>query len=455
MIQLTLTNTLRIDNLPEDILVQLMEKLTIENPKYLESEKMGRYTGKMPRYLEFYRQTGEAGLIVPRGYIRQCMLYFKRLGLPYQLCDQRCTLPEVSYGFSGELKPFQKQAVNKMLEKEFGTLRSPTGSGKTVMALYMIAKRQQPALVVVHLKDLAYQWMNRIETFLNIPANEIGLIGDGKYSIGEKITLALVQTLYKKVDEVAPKIGYLVVDECHRAPSRTFTHAVTGFSSRYMLGLSATPYRRDRLSKLIFWHLGDVHHEIEKEGLVETGDVLDCEVIIRNTQFVPYVDPVREYTKMLSELTMDTDRNLLIAGDVAKEASLGKGACLVLSDRKKHCHNLYSLLKYRHGLNPGLLTGDVPQARRNEVIEKLNTGEINILVATGPLVGEGFDCKALSTLFITTPIRFSGRLLQYLGRVLRSAPGKEKARVYDYRDEFVDVLVHSAKERMRIYTQER
>jgi len=138
------------------------------------------------------------------------------------------------------------------MAKEFGTLSAPTGSGKTVMALYMIAVRKQPALIVVHNKDLALQWVDRIGEFLKISEKDVGFIGGGKNNIGEKITVSLVQSLYKCAEDTARHISFLIVDECHRCPSRTFTEAVSEFDSRYMLGLSATPYRRDQLSKLIF-----------------------------------------------------------------------------------------------------------------------------------------------------------------------------------------------------------
>ena len=231
-----------------------------------------------------------------------------------------------------------------MLAKEFGTLSAPTGSGKTVMALYIIARRKQPALIVVHTKDLAYQWVERIDQFLGIPAGDVGFIGGGKKVMGEKITVALVQSLYKCTDEVAPRIGFLVVDECHRCPSRTFTEAVTDFDSHYMLGLSATPFRRDNLTKLIFWHLGDLHHKVDQRRLMASGDVLSAEVIVRETDFKPYFDPVNEYSKMMSELTANDQRNHLIAADIALEAGRNPGICLVLSDRKKHCETLQALI---------------------------------------------------------------------------------------------------------------
>ncbi|MFC1799175.1 DEAD/DEAH box helicase, partial [Thermodesulfobacteriota bacterium] len=98
-----------------------------------------------------------------------------------------------------------------------------------------------------------------------------------------------------------------------------------------------------------------------------------------------------------------------------------------------------------------LLTGNLTGEQRKNVIDQLNRGEVRVLIATGQLIGEGFDHKELSTLFLATPVRFSGRVLQYLGRVLRPASGKEKARVFDYVDVKVDVLKKAAQARQKVY----
>jgi superfamily II DNA or RNA helicase len=217
------------------------------------------------------------------------------------------------------------------------------------------------------------------------------------------------------------------------------------------LGLSATPWRRDKLSKLIFWYLGDVHHEVEKSGLEKDGHILKAAVVFRPTAFEPYFDPVNDYSRMLSELTADDERNRMIAEDVYKEVCSGQGVCLVLSDRKKHCETLQGLLKYRHGIQAELLTGDLTAEERRIVLERLNDGQVTVLIATGQLVGEGFDCPDLSTLFMATPIRFSGRVMQYLGRILRPSKGKKVAKVYDYVDERVAPLAAAAKSRERVY----
>ena len=308
--------SIKLTHITPDMRETLMNQLTMVNPKWLENERMGRWNRETPKVLRLYSKWKDS-LWIPRGYMRRLLMMCKENNVDVQIDDQRRALPEKDFTFTGTLKRFQTAAVKKMLSKEFGTLSAPTGSGKTVMALYMIAARKQPTLIIVHTKELAFQWIEAIEQFLGIEESEVGLIGAGKRTTGEKVTVALVQSLYRCADEVYKGVGHLVVDECHRAPSRTFTEAVTEFDSKYMLGLSATPWRRDKLSKLIFWHLGDVHWEIDKSQLVEDGHILRVEVIIRETDFEPYYDPVQHYSKMLLELTTDDDRNRLIASDVA------------------------------------------------------------------------------------------------------------------------------------------
>jgi superfamily II DNA or RNA helicase len=440
-----------LQGVPPQLRQALVEKFEFPNPKWLENERMGRWNRGTPRLLKFYAKAGADGLWIPRGYLRQLVLMCRRMGIDHWIDDRRRSLPPVDFTFRGELRPFQKTAVEQMLARDFGTLSSPTGSGKTVMALSMVARRRQPALIIVHTKELAAQWIERIGTYLGIPPAECGLIAGGRMKIGPKMTVALVQSLYKCAEEASEHIGFVVADECHRCPSRTFTEAVANFDAKFMLGLSATPWRRDNLSRLIFWHLGDVHHEVDKADLVAAGEVLPAEVVVRETRFKPYHDPVSEYSKMLSELTADTERNLLIAQDVAREVRESRGISLVLSDRRVHCENLQALLRYRFKTDAELMIGDMPIHERQAVVERLNAGLARVVIATGQLIGEGFDCRNLTTLFLATPIRFSGRVLQYLGRVLRPAPAKQKARVFDYVDVQVETLVKAAQARQRVY----
>jgi superfamily II DNA or RNA helicase len=449
-LKITIKKYLRLQNIPPVIADTLIKKLTFTNPKWIENQRMGRWNRSTQKVLRYYSRSRD-GLWIPRGTLRQVILMCRRHSISYEINDQRRSLPEISFQFQGSLKDFQQRAVQAMLKKDFGTLDAPTGSGKTVMGIYMIAKRKQPALIIVHTKELAFQWMDHLKTFLKIQDHDLGLIGAGSFSIGKKVSVALVQSLYRRADEVYRHIGHLIVDECHRAPSRTFTEAVTEFDSKFMLGLSATPWRRDKLSSLIFWHIGDVHHTVDTYQLIAHGHILQAEIIQRKTDFEPYSDPVKDYSKMMMELTADDQRNRLIARDIAQEVKNDEGVCLVLSDRKKHCQTLKGLLAYKYKIDAALLTGDLTNEQRKNVLVRLIKGEIPVLIATGQLIGEGFDCKNLSTLFLTTPIRFSGRVLQYLGRILRPSKEKAKAKVYDYVDIKVGVLRTAADARQKIY----
>lgn len=447
--QITIANKITITGHEERFTRVLRARLTFDNPKWIENDRRGFSNYDTPRRLTYLRED-EGKVYVPRGYAGQLLDLCNRMNVRYDLNDKRRALPDVPFTFTGTLRDFQADAVDALRQRDFGTLAAPTGSGKTVIGLAVIAERKQPALIVVHTRELLYQWIERIEAFLDIPDAEVGIIGDGKKTIGNKITVALVQSLYKCAKDVAPDIGQLVIDECHRAPSRVFAEAVIRFDCKYQLGLSATPYRRDRLSRLIYWFIGDIRHEIKRDTLEDTGDILKAEVITRETEFRTLLNPSEEYSRMLSELTQDRRRNALIASDVAAEASNGGGICLILSDRKIHCEELQRILAEHHHIDSDVLTGNLPISARKDIVTRLNAGEIKVLIATGQLVGEGFDCRALSTLFLATPIKFQGRVIQYLGRILRPALGKEKPRVYDYVDSNIGVLVASANARSRI-----
>lgn len=448
--KIVLKNKILLPDTPPELEQQLIRNLTIKNPKWVENNKLGRWNRGVPEYLRFYSKTAK-GLLLPRGFMRQLINDCKYLKINFDIEDNRRQLPEVELVFKGRLKPFQQTACSAMRKKQFGVLTAPTGAGKTMMGLYLICQRKQPALIIVHTKELLNQWINRIETFAGIPKDEIGVIGAGKFRIGEKITVGMVQTLYKRFREVDSCFGNIVVDECHHTPSRTFYECVAHFDSKYMTGLSATPWRRDRLSKLIFWFLGDQVFKVDKSHLIESGDILEAQVIIRKTDFKSHADASLHYTKVMAELVDNKDRNNLIASDIAEEAKRTDGICLVLSDRKAHCKTLQAYLKYNYKVDSELLVGSLTNKQRQEVLDRLHSGKVKVLIATGQLVGEGFDAKNLSVLFLTMPIKFSGRLLQYLGRVLRSAPGKKKAVVYDYVDVNVGVLKAAARSRQHVY----
>ena len=448
-----IAHKLFLTDIPEAVKDQIMAELTLENPKWLENLKMGRTNYKVSRHLKFYSTRTNGGLILPRGYGGRLARICAEHCEPVEYEDDRRSLPEVDFTFTGELRPYQHTACQAMLRKRFGTLCAPTGAGKTVCGLSLIAQRRQPALIVVHTRDLAMQWVERIEQFLDIPARKVGMIGSGRSTVGEAVTVATVQSVYSRAKDLKKRIGHIIVDECHRAPSRTFTAAVTAFDCAYSLGLSATPYRRDGLTQLIFWHLGEMHARIDGEDLMESGAILRPEICIRPTSFMCERDPTEEYGLIIADLTEDMGRNCLIVDEVAVEVASGRGVSLILSDRKEHCRVMQGLLEERHGIFGAILTGDTPLPERKRLVDQIQSGRVDAVFATGQLIGEGFDASNLTSLFLATPIKFSGRLIQYLGRVLRPAQGKAQPRVYDFVDEKVGVLDAAARARAVVYAE--
>ena len=185
---------------------------------------------------------------------------------------------------------------------------------------------------------------------------------------------------------------------------------------------------------------------------MDNGALCQAKVIWHQTDFDTCLNPSEEYSKVLSELTQDPERNRLICDDVAGDPC--QGIKLVLSDRKDHCQALSDILKAEHGLEAVVLTGGLSKKEREAVSQQIGSSSVKILICTGQLIGEGYDLPALESLFLGTPIKFSGRLIQYIGRVLRPSPGKDEAIIHDYYDHLVGVLEHGARVRAGVYEKE-
>lgn len=447
-IQIQISNQTTISgSLPNRTESYLRDQLTFPNPKWVENDRYGYWNGQTPEELSFFHRTQD-GYLVPRGFIGQLIQILDFNRLPYQVFDKTRVLPKVNFDFKGTLRPYQNEAVKAVLGRRFGLLEAPPGSGKTIMALATIATRKQPALILTHTKELLYQWQVRAGQFLGVDKSEVGLIGDGKKTIGDRLTIGIVNSVLKLTEELKKKVGFLIIDECHRTPSRTFTEAVTAFDSRYMLGLSATPYRRDGLTKLIYLHLGDRVHRIETRDLQDQKAIMTARLVTRETGFRYDYQGPDDYQPMVSALAGDVGRNRLISRDVLEASKNGSGISLVISDRKGHCKTLARMVSPHRPTRE--LYGDVPSKERKRVVEELTQGNVKVLIATSQLIGEGFDLPALSNLFLTTPIKFEGRVKQYTGRILRTAKGKDTPIVYDYLDR-PGVLQAGYKARIRAY----
>ena len=443
--RLTVAADCLLEEIPLSLERALKEALTIPNPKYVAARRYGRWIGKSLKPTLKYYQPQPTGLRFPRGFANQAIRLCRELeGADPELIDQRLRLPEVNLSCRAELRPYQEEAVARVCARSFGVLEAGTGSGKTVMALAVIAARRQPTLVLVHTKELLYQWQERIDQFLGL---EAGLVGDGRFELAD-VTVAIVNTARKRVAELAPRFGHLVVDECHRVPAALFTDVVSRCSGWYLLGLSATAFRSDEgMTRIIYWYMGERVHRVEQDELAATGAVVKPELIQRQTSFDYRYRG--EYQALIKALVGHEGRNRQIVDDVIEQAGReDSGILLVVSDRVEHCRVFLQGLE-RAGVSAALLTGRTPPEERGEVVRLVQEGGLKVLVATLQLIGEGFDCPGLATLFLTTPITFEGRLLQVLGRIMRPAEGK-RAQVFDYVDHRVPVLARSAARRQRI-----
>ena len=435
-------------DVPEALRWALCQRFTLRNPAYTEAERYQRSTEDLQTTLRYWSATPEGSLILPRGAAEAVSLLCQEHGHQVAWENQTHQAAPVAFTERLALSAAQELAVSQVLSRRMGVLVAPAGAGKTTIACVAIARRRQPALFVVHTSELAQQALRAAERVLGLTADEVGMIGGGKWSIGERLTIALVQSLQGEIPaELAGHVGHLIVDECHHAPAETFARVVAQFPARFLLGLSATPYRRDGLAQVINFYLGPVAAKMDERAL--TDRLIKPRILKRETGINVYG---ASFTDLVSQLTTDSARNRLIVGDVAQAVAEGR-RCLLLSDRIEHVELLTTLLQ-AEGLTAAALHGQKTKRQRAQAVADAGAGDPGVLVATCALVGEGFDSPRLDALFLATPVSYEGRIVQYIGRVSRTAPGKTDAVVYDYTDGH-PMLWASWRKRSVVYRDQR
>lgn len=435
--------------LPPWLRARLKHLASLHNPEFYKREKLRFSTFQTPRFIRCYAED-LSHIHLPRGILKQIEDAVEAAGSCLDLSDQRPVAEKLSLRFEGSLRPEQQSAVDALLKHALGVLVAPPGAGKTVMGCAAIARRNVPALVLAHRKPLLDQWRAQLMTLLGLSSREIGQIGGGRDRQRGIVDLAMIQSLARRRDELESlfsRYGFIVVDECHHIPALEFEGCLKKAPARYFLGLTATPYRRDGLHEIIAMQCGPMRYEISA-----VAGRLPLNLIVRETPFGYADDMDRPIQELLKGLSQDDMRNGLIVKDVAEAAAKGR-RCLILGQRKDHCAVLAAALSSR-GVESFLLDGLQGKKHRAALVQAIKdvpTSKPLIVIATGQYLGEGFDCPQMDTLFMASPASFKGRLVQYVGRIMRDHPGKTDALVYDYVDSHVDVLKRMYFKRLKTY----
>jgi superfamily II DNA or RNA helicase len=452
-LHITLNNEIHISrsHMPLLLINFLKEQLNFLSSEFMAKKKAGQNTFGTPAYFKLVEETPN-NITVPRGMAGKILRFCKEQNIEFDFQDERKKVPSVSFITAIQLKDFQITAVEATRRKDIGIISAPPGSGKTIIGLSVIAEKQQPALIIVHRKQLAEQWKDRIQSFLKIPKHEIGTIGQSETRIGKKITIAMMQSLSgvavnRELDKLKEAFGLIIVDECHHIPAETYRDCIERFHSYYLYGLTATPFRRHNDEKLLFAYLGNVIAEINSQSAHQNKEPT---IIIRDTKFTaPFNSKTDKAETLLKILVHDSSRNSLILSDIEREIGAGRKA-IVITERKEHTAVLHQYLK--HSFEILTLSGEDKEVERKQKWKLLHEGDFDVLITTGQLFGEGSDLHSIDCLFLVYPFSFEGKLIQYMGRVQR---GEFAPVIYDYRDSGIDYLDKLFLQRNKYYNKLR
>jgi len=434
--------------MPPWMLSQMKHLASFHNPKFYERQKLRLSTFQIPRLVKCYEED-IYHVHLPRGLFDDIRQIAKEAGSELSVVDERSNLETMSFQFRGSLTQSQEGAVQNLLAHEIGVLVAPPGAGKTVMGCCVAAKRNLPTLILAHRKPILEQWRIQLMELLGLSSREIGQVGGGRQRRSGIIDLAMIQSL-RSIDDLEAffaNYGFIVVDECHHLPAFTFESSIKRAPARYFLGLTATPYRRDGLQSIITMQCGPIRCELK-----DVPADLSLRLSVRETPFAVPTEERPSIQDIFRNLVRDEPRNLLIEEDVIRALNDGR-QCLILTQRTEHCRSLADRLMQK-GKVPFVLSGAVGKRERSSIMEAIGNASPQkelLVIATGQYLGEGFDCPRIDTLFLAFPVSFKGKIVQYVGRTLRSHRGKDSVLVYDYSDAKVPILSRMHARRLKTY----
>ena len=457
-LELVLGNEIYIakDGLPPGLRNRLLRVAAFQNPEFYKTQAMRLPTYDKPRIIGCAEEHPHH-IGVPRGCLDDVRQVLADLNIRPVIHDERYGGQPLEVTFQGQLRPEQKLAADAMLKHEIGVLSATTAFGKTVIAAWLIAQRRINTLVLVHRRQLLDQWVERLATFLDLPAKSIGRIGGGRNKPTGLLDVAVIQSLVRNgvVDDRVGDYGQLIVDECHHLSAHSFEQVVRRAKARFVAGLSATVTRKDGHHPIVFMQCGPVRHRVDARAQAAARP-FEHTVHVRPTAFYPAsgtsADKRIEFQALYQLLVDDEPRNRAISDEIVQAVRHGRSP-LVLTERNEHLDRFESVLSsnIRHVV---VLRGGMGKKQRQAEAERLAAipaEEGRVILATGKYIGEGFDDPRLDTLFLTLPVSWRGTIAQYVGRLHRLYDGKREVRVYDYADLNVPMLARMFDRRCRGY----
>jgi superfamily II DNA or RNA helicase len=440
-------------SLPSPLLNEIKRLAAFQNPEFYKKQSMRLSTATTPRVISCAEDFPQH-VALPRGCRKDLEDLLLEHDVSLAVDDQRHDGNPIQLEFRGGLTPIQEQAAQILLQHDLGVFVAPPGIGKTVLGTYLVANRLRSTLVLVHRRPLLDQWVAQLSMFLGVTEKEIGLLGGGKRSLNGHLDVAMIQSLVHKgqVDEIVGTYGHIVVDECHHVPAVSFDRVLSEVKAHYIVGLTATPYRRDGHHPIQEMLLGPVRFAVDAKSQASRRP-FEHRLIVREAPF-RLVDAQADLgiQEIYRALSIDEARNSLILNDVIG-ALEERRSPILLTERRDHLEYFAERLRgfARHLV---VLHGGMTAKQRRSAAARLieiPDEEERLVLATGRYIGEGFDDARLDTLFLAMPVSWKGTLVQYSGRLHRLHPRKAEVRIFDYLDSEVPVLRRMFEKRLRTY----
>lgn len=435
--------------LPRQLQNRLVRIAAFQNPTFYQNQALRLSVWNTPRIIGCADNLAHH-VALPRGCHDDVIELLNANSISFRIDDKRLSGEKIEVNFAGTLRPDQNKALKIMLKQETGVLCAPPAFGKTVTAAAIIARRSVNTLILVHRKELMLQWSERLGAFLDLGDIKIGNRGGGRKKLHGKIDIALMQSLARNPeDNIIDQYGQIIIDECHHISATSFEGLIKQSKARFVLGLTATPIRRDGWHPIIFMQCGPIRHRAEK-----AADSPDQLIVIPHLIETPPTNQRSDSIQQLFNIIAEDDaRNNTIISDIL-DAYRNGHKILILSERVAHLSVLEQLLK-GDVQELHVLHGKTPRKERTRImtrLEQLPPDAPRVLLASGKLIGEGFDHPPLDTLFLTMPLSWRGTLQQYAGRLHRNHVDKEVVRIHDYIDSGYPQLERMWRKRLTGYS---